>query len=131
MKCPLTLDCSRAGTVPATQRTSSDPALFSAPDPTHYREYIYYHLTTPYQPSQEAGVWRAKCNKIGMKIRHTYVRIYGHAECAYTDLRLHIRTYRLVCICRLMSTYKDLLLSLHILLWLSLHMQTYVCIMMT
>ena len=24
------------------------------PDPTHYREYIYYHMTTPYQPSQEA-----------------------------------------------------------------------------
>ena len=44
---------------------------------------------TPHQD----GVWRAKCNKIGMKIRHTYVSIYGHAECAYTDLRLHIRTY--------------------------------------
>ena len=54
MKCPLTPDCSRAGAVPATQRTSPDPALFSAPDPTHYREYIYYHMTTPYQPSQEA-----------------------------------------------------------------------------
>ena len=53
MKCPLTPDCSRAGAVPATQRTSSDPALFSAPDPTHYREF-YYHTTTPYQPSQEA-----------------------------------------------------------------------------
>ena len=55
--------------------------------------------------SGAAEVWRAKCNKIGMKIRHTYVRIYGHAECAYTDLRLH---------------YKDLPLSLH--------MQTYVYI---
>ena len=54
MKCPLTPDCSGAGAVPATQRSSSDPALFSAPDPTHYREYIYYHMTTPYQPSQEA-----------------------------------------------------------------------------
>ena len=53
MKCPLTSDCSRAGAVPATQRTSPDPALFSAPDPTHYREYIYYHMTSPYQPSQE------------------------------------------------------------------------------
>ena len=53
MKCPLTPDCSRAGAVPATQRTSSDPALFSAPDPTHYREF-YYHMTTSYQPSQEA-----------------------------------------------------------------------------
>ena len=51
MKCPLTPDCSRAGGVPATQR---NPALFSTPDPTHYREYIYYHMTTPYQPSQEA-----------------------------------------------------------------------------
>ena len=30
------------------------PALLSAPDPTHYREYIYYHMTTSYQPSQEA-----------------------------------------------------------------------------
>ena len=58
IKCPLTQDCSRAGTVPATQRTSSDPALFSAPDPTHYREYIYYHMTTPYQPSQEAQDFR-------------------------------------------------------------------------
>ena len=36
------------------------PALFSVPDPTHYREYIYYHMTTPYQPSQEAqDFWRS------------------------------------------------------------------------
>ena len=55
MKCPLTPDCSRAGAVSATQRTSPDPALFSAPDPTHYREYIYYHMTTPYQPSKISG----------------------------------------------------------------------------
>ena len=60
MKYPLTPDCSRAGAVPATQRTSSDPALFSAPDPTHYREYIYYHMTPPYLPSQEAqDFWRS------------------------------------------------------------------------
>ena len=39
MKCPLTPDYSRAGAVPATQRTSPNPALFSAPDPTHYREW--------------------------------------------------------------------------------------------
>ena len=25
------------------------PALFSAPDPTHYHEYIYDHMTTPHQ----------------------------------------------------------------------------------
>ena len=62
MKCPLTPDCSRAGAVPATQRTSADPALISAPDPTHYREYIYYHMTTPYQPSLEAQDFgRSKC----------------------------------------------------------------------
>ena len=61
MKCPLTSDCSRAGAVPATQRTSSDPALFSAPDPTHYREYIYYHMTTPYQPKSGSPRFRAKC----------------------------------------------------------------------
>ena len=42
IKCHLTPDCSRAGTVPATQRTSSDLAFFSAPDPTFYHEYIYY-----------------------------------------------------------------------------------------
>ena len=54
MKCLLTPDCSRAGAVPATQRTSPDPAFFSAPGPTHYREYIYYHVTTPLQPSQDA-----------------------------------------------------------------------------
>ena len=40
MKCLLTPDCNRAGAVPATQRTSHDPAFFSAPDPTHYREYF-------------------------------------------------------------------------------------------
>ena len=51
MKCLLTPDCSRAGTVPATQRTSPDPAFSSAPDPTHYHEYIYYHMTTPHQAS--------------------------------------------------------------------------------
>ena len=54
MKCLLSPDCSRAGAVPATQQTSPDPALFSAPGPTHYREYIYYYMTTPHQPSQEA-----------------------------------------------------------------------------
>ena len=53
MNCLLTPDCSRAGAAPATQRTSPDPAFFSYPDLTHYREYIYYHMTTP-QPSQEA-----------------------------------------------------------------------------
>ena len=51
---PQTSDCSRAGAVPATQRTSPDPVLFPTPDSTHYREYIYYYMTTPYQPSQEA-----------------------------------------------------------------------------
>ena len=53
MKCLLTPDCTRAGTVPATLRTSPDPAFFSAPDHTHYPEYIYYNMTTPH-PSQEA-----------------------------------------------------------------------------
>ena len=48
------MDCSRAGAVPATQRTSPDPDVFSAPDPTRYREYICYHMTTPQQPCQEA-----------------------------------------------------------------------------
>ena len=54
MKCLLTPDCSRADAVPATQQTSPDPAFFSAAAPAHYREYIYYHMTTPHQPSQEA-----------------------------------------------------------------------------
>ena len=58
LMCLLTPDCSRAGAVPVTQRTSSDPAFFSAPDPTHYHEYIYYHMTTPHQPSQEAQHFR-------------------------------------------------------------------------
>ena len=40
--------------VPAKLQTSPDPAFFSPSDPTHYRQYIYYHMTTPYQPSQEA-----------------------------------------------------------------------------
>ena len=53
MKCLRTLDCSRAGIVPATQQTSPDPAFFSAPYHTHYREYIYYRIT-PHQSSQEA-----------------------------------------------------------------------------
>ena len=61
LKCPLTPDCSRAGAVPATQRTSPDPALFSAPDHTHYREYIYYHTTTPYQAKSASPRFRAKC----------------------------------------------------------------------
>ena len=39
MKYFLTPDCSRAVAVPATQQTSPDPAFFSAPDSTHYREY--------------------------------------------------------------------------------------------
>ena len=42
-KCLLTPDCSRA-----------DAAFFPSPDPTHYHEYIYYRMTTPHQPSQEA-----------------------------------------------------------------------------
>ena len=43
-------------------------------------------------------VWRAKCNKIRMKIRHTYVRIYGHDECAYTDLCLVKCAYADLCL---------------------------------
>ena len=54
VKCLLTLDCSRAGAVPATHQNFPCPAFFSAPDPTHYCEYIYYHMTTPHQPSLEA-----------------------------------------------------------------------------
>ena len=61
MQCPLTPDYSRAGAVPATQRTSHDPAFFSAPDPTHYREYIYYHMTTPHQAKSGSPRFRAKC----------------------------------------------------------------------
>ena len=71
MKCPLTPDCSRAGAVPATQRTSSDPALFSAPDPTHYREYIYYHMTTPLITSQ------VRKPKISGEVRQTLIQFEG------------------------------------------------------
>ena len=61
MKCLLTPDCSRVGAVPATQRTSPDPAFFSAPDPTH-REYIYYHMTTPHQLCKSGSPrFLAKC----------------------------------------------------------------------
>ena len=37
--------------------TSPDPALFSAPDNTHYREFIYYHMTTKSGNPR----FRAKC----------------------------------------------------------------------
>ena len=54
-------DCSRAGAVPATQRTSPDPALFSAPDPTYYCEY--YLLSHDYSLPAKSGSprFRAKC----------------------------------------------------------------------
>ena len=53
MKCLLTPDCSRAGAVPATQRTSPDPAFFFS-SRSHPLSWIYllshdYSLPSPSQ----------------------------------------------------------------------------------
>ena len=72
MKYLLTPDCSRAGAVPTTQRTSPTQPSFQLQTPPTIVNIIYYHMTTPptivniiyyhmYRPKSGSPRFRAKC----------------------------------------------------------------------
>ena len=49
---------------------SPDPAVFSAPDPTHYHEYIYDHMTTLHQLSQAEDFGQSVLDPFPSSRRH-------------------------------------------------------------